>query len=138
MSRRGGWRRGSFSGAPTSNAPCNLLTSIAEIKQNLSFSPSLRQVCQRGLNRKTLWCHQTWLAGKSAINKGFNRKITEKWSIFQQAMLDYPRVKQLQQRFDLVLHWDCFSWCNSRLKPPICPENSWRCCKFSLHPLAKR
>ena len=25
----------------------------------------------------TLWCHQTWLAGKSHVNGGFDRKITE-------------------------------------------------------------
>ena len=33
--RHGG---GEITGAPTSNAPCNLLTSIAEIKQNLRSS----------------------------------------------------------------------------------------------------
>ena len=28
------------------------------------------------------FCNQTWLAGKSLINGGFDRKITDKWSIF--------------------------------------------------------
>ena len=27
--------------------------------------------------------NQTWLAGKSPISEGFDRKITDKWSIFQ-------------------------------------------------------
>ena len=42
--------------------------------------------------RFTLWFHQTWLAGKSSLNGGFTRKITDEWSIFQQAMFDYWRV----------------------------------------------
>ena len=37
--------------------------------------------------------NQTWLAGKYPINGGFNRKITDTWSIFQPAMFDYRRVE---------------------------------------------
>ena len=36
--------------------------------------------------------NQSWLAGKSSINGGFHRKITDEWSIFQPAMFDYRRV----------------------------------------------
>ena len=43
----------------------------------------------------TLWCHQTWLAGKSPMNDGFMRKITDKWSIFQHAMFDYRRASHV-------------------------------------------
>ena len=35
--------------------------------------------------------NQKWLAGKSTMNGGFNRKITCKWSIFQHAMFDKRR-----------------------------------------------
>ena len=35
---------------------------------------------------------QTWLAGKSLMNEGFIWKISDKLSIFQQAMFDYRRV----------------------------------------------
>ena len=30
--------------------------------------------------------------GKSPVDKGFNKKITDKWSIFQHAMFDYRKV----------------------------------------------
>ena len=35
--------------------------------------------------------NQAWLAGKSPINGGFDRKITHTWSIFQHAMFDDTR-----------------------------------------------
>ena len=40
--------------------------------------------------------NQTWLAEKSTRNGGFNRKVTDKWSIFQQAMFDYRRVNHIE------------------------------------------
>ena len=36
---------------------------------------------------------QTWLAGRSPINGGFDRKITGKWSIFQRAMFHYRMIE---------------------------------------------
>ena len=36
--------------------------------------------------------NQTWLAGKFCINGGIDRKIIDKWSVFQQTMFDYRRV----------------------------------------------
>ena len=40
------------------------------------------------LSTYTLRCHRTWLENPP-INRGFNRKITDLWSI---AMVDYKRV----------------------------------------------
>ena len=45
--------------------------------------------CTGKTMKLTLWCHQTWLAGKSPMNGGFIKNLTDKWSIFQHAIFDY-------------------------------------------------
>ena len=48
-----------------------------------------------GQNNNTLWFHQTWQRKILELNGGSIRKITDNWSICQQATFDYQRVNHL-------------------------------------------
>ena len=59
----------------------------------------------------TLWCHQTWLTGKSSLHGGFiiGKSLTHSPSSI--AMFDYQRVSPQYLRYalmvDLRSSWDC-------------------------------
>ena len=49
------------------------------------------------VNIIALWCHPTWLAGKSPLNGVVHPKLIENWSIFQHAMFDYRKVIMMNE-----------------------------------------
>ena len=53
--------------------------------------------------------NETLLAGKSPRIGGFRRKITDRWSIFQQAMFDYQRVLNNSVIVGMGLWWPYIS-----------------------------
>ena len=69
--------------------------TICQARYIWIWIPQNDRVGQIGMWRSTLWCHQTWLAGKSPMNGGFIGKIIDTWSIFQHAMFDYQTVPTL-------------------------------------------
>ena len=70
----------------------------------LQSSEEANRPIDTGYNEGTLWSSN--IAGWKIpeLNGGFNRRITDKWSIFQPAMFEYTRVGKICQDNSTHLH----------------------------------